>query len=152
MDLYSIAAYVPLSDTLATAGQPTEAQLAAVAAAGFQVVINLALHDDPSYSLNDEAATVSALGMQYVHLPVQFSSQRLETLAAFSAAMDAASERKVLVHCRHNKRVPVFIALHRILRQGWPEQEAFAAMRAVWQPDATWQRFIDDALAARPQR
>lgn len=151
MDLRSVAAYVPLSDTLATAGQPTEAQLAAIAAAGFQVVINLALHDDPSYSLKDEAATVTALGMQYVHLPVEFSSPRLDTLTAFSNAMDAAAGHKVLVHCRHNKRVPVFIALHRILRQGWPEDLAFATMRAVWQPDARWQRFIDEALGAGPR-
>jgi uncharacterized protein (TIGR01244 family) len=146
--LQSIAAYVPLAESLATAGQPSEAQLAAVAAAGFEVVINLALHDDPSYSLKDEAATVAGLGLHYVHIPVAFASPGLDQLAAFSAAMDRTAGRKVLVHCRHNKRVPVFIALHRILRQGWREDEAFAAMRAVWQPDATWQRFIDEALAA----
>ena len=51
---------------LATAGQPTEAQLAAIAADGYHTVINLALHDDPRYSLNDEAGLVQSLGMNYV--------------------------------------------------------------------------------------
>ena len=145
----SIACYVRLSDSLATAGQPTEEELAAVAAAGFEVVINLALHDDPSYSLKDEEATVGALGLNYVHIPVQFNSPCLEEFATFSRAMERAGERKVFVHCRHNKRVPVFVALDRILRQGWPEAEALELMRTVWQPAATWERFIDLALSRR---
>ncbi len=34
------------SATVMTSGQPSEAQLAAIAAAGYEVVINLGLHDD----------------------------------------------------------------------------------------------------------
>ena len=147
--LESIVRFVPVSESLATAGQPSEAQLAAVAAAGFEVVINLALHDDPRYSLRDEASSVAALGMKYIHIPVQFSAPTLDNLAAFVAAMDYANDRKVFVHCAQNKRVPVFIALYRITRQGWPESTALAAMREVWQPDATWEKVIVQAL--RPQ-
>lgn len=145
--LESIPSFVPLSAALASAGQPSEDQLAAIAAAGFKVVINLALHDDPSYSLKDEGASVASLGLHYVHIPVQFASPTPEALAAFSAAMSQAGDSKVFVHCRHNKRVPVFIALDRILRQRWDPAEAFAAMRAVWRPDETWQKFIDETLA-----
>ena len=146
----SIASFVPLTDRLATAGQPTEAQLAAVAAAGFRVVINLALHDDPTYSLKDEAGLAASLGLEYVHIPVQFATPTLEALAAFSSAMQRAGDGKVFVHCRHNKRVPVFIALDRVLRQGWRRDEALAAMRQVWVPDANWQAFIERALDQAP--
>ena len=131
----SIASFVALTDRLATAGQPTEAQLSTVAAAGFGVVINLALHDDPAYSLQDEAGLAASLGLDYVHIPVQFATPTLEALAAFSSAMEEAGDGKVFVHCRHNKRVPVFIALDRVLRQDWPRDEALAAMRQVWVPD-----------------
>jgi protein tyrosine phosphatase (PTP) superfamily phosphohydrolase (DUF442 family) len=144
--LESIVRYVPLSDSLGTAGQPSEAQLAAVAAAGFEAVVNLALHDDPSYSLKDEAATVAALGMEYIHIPVRFSSLTLVELAAFFSAMESIGERRVFVHCVHNKRVPVFIALYRIARQGWSEGAALAAMREIWQPDDIWEHFIARAL------
>ena len=146
-DLESIASFVPLSETLATAGQPTDEQLVAIAAAGFKVIINLGLHDDPSYSLTDERASVASLGLQYVHIPVQFTSPTFQALAAFSAAMSQAGDGKVFVHCRHNKRVPVFVALDRILRQGWDPTEALDAMRTVWRPDETWQKFIDESLA-----
>ena len=144
--LESIVRYVPVSESLATAGQPTEEQLAAVAAAGFEVVVNLALHGDPRYALIDEAMTVASLGMQYVHIPVQFSAPCASDLVAFFDAMERAGPRKVFVHCAHNKRVPVFIALHRIIERGWSEAEALTAMREVWQPDATWEKFIAQAL------
>jgi protein tyrosine phosphatase (PTP) superfamily phosphohydrolase (DUF442 family) len=61
-----------LDPLLLTSGQPSEEQLANAAHQGCAVVINLALHDDPRYSLRDEAGTVRGLGMNYVHSPVQF--------------------------------------------------------------------------------
>jgi protein tyrosine phosphatase (PTP) superfamily phosphohydrolase (DUF442 family) len=86
--LESIVRYVPVSESLATAGQPSEEQLAAVAAAGFEVVVNLALHSDLRYSLKDEAAAVASLGMEYIHIPVQFSSPTTADLTAFFGAME----------------------------------------------------------------
>lgn len=47
----TIRNYRLLNDKLATSGQPSEAHFQAIAAVGYQVVINLALHDDPRYSL-----------------------------------------------------------------------------------------------------
>ena len=84
----SITRYVALGPALASAGQPNEAQIAALAAQGFEVVINLALHDDPRYSLPDEAASVAAVGMDYVHIPVQFAAPNLSQLQAFFEAME----------------------------------------------------------------
>jgi len=63
-----------VDERLLTAGQPNEAQLADAARQGVKVVINLALHDDPRYSLPDERSTVEKLGMSYVHIPVRFEA------------------------------------------------------------------------------
>ena len=127
--------------SLLTSGQPTEAQLSAVARSGVTVVINLAPHTAPS-ALHDEPASVAALGMEYVHIPVVFSAPAEADLLAFFAAMDASRDRKVLVHCAANKRVTAFLGLYRVLKQGWSPDEAFALMHSVWEPDATWSRFI----------
>jgi len=135
---------------LATAGQPTEEQLCAVARDGFEVVINLAMHDDPRYSLEDENASVSSLGMQYVHIPVDFKAPSEFDLHRFFAAMDAHRKRKVLVHCAANMRVTAFLGLYRVLRQGWPTEKAFALMHSVWQPDPVWTAFIADRLERVP--
>lgn len=146
MDITEIHRFAAIEDKLVTAGQPKEACLAAIADAGFETVINLALHDDPRYSIADEAGTVEALGMNYVHIPVQFKAPQLAELDAFCAAMQAAAGQKLFVHCASNYRVPVFLALYRIRCLGWPQEEALAEMRKLWEPDETWQAFITAAL------
>jgi|SRR5438105_10183703 len=131
---------------IGTSGQPSEAQLAAIAADGYRTVINLALHNDARYSLRDERATVEKLRMQYVHIPVQFGSPTAEDLQGFFDAMDAHREEKVWVHCAANMRVTAFLGLYRVRREGWDRDKAFELMRGLWKPDETWSAFIERSL------
>jgi protein tyrosine phosphatase (PTP) superfamily phosphohydrolase (DUF442 family) len=131
---------------LATSGQPTEEQLRSMAVAGYQVVINLALHDDPRYSLEDEASSVRSLGLDYVHIPVQFAAPTIPDLERFFDAMDIHKGQRVWVHCAANMRVTAFLGLYRRLRLGWSEEEAFELMNDVWQPNEVWSAFIRDRL------
>jgi uncharacterized protein (TIGR01244 family) len=146
-ELSSIHNYRAVDDAIGTSGQPTEKQLAAVADAGFRTVVNLALHDDPRYSLPDEAATVRSLGMAYVHIPVQFATPTEQDLLAFFEAMDAHGREKVWIHCAANMRVSAFLGLYRVLRQGWPQDRAFELMRGLWEPNEVWSAFIARMLA-----
>jgi len=141
-ELSAIRNYRAVDELLATSGQPSAAELAAMAAAGFKTVINLALHDDPRYSLPDEAGTVRSLGMGYVHIPVQFSAPTEADLLAFFEAMDEHRGEKVWVHCAANKRVTAFLGLYRVIKEGWPRQRAFQLMHELWQPDDVWAAFI----------
>jgi uncharacterized protein (TIGR01244 family) len=139
--------YRPIDGDLATSGQPDEDQLAAIAAEGYEVIINLALHDDPRYSLPDEAATVRGLGLDYVHIPVQFDAPTVRDLQAFFEAMERHAQRRIWVHCAANMRVTAFLGLFRALRQGYSEERAFEPMRSVWKPNAVWSTFIASQLA-----
>ncbi len=143
-DIYN---YQPVNDRLATAGQPTEAQLVAIAQAGFEVVINLALHTDPRYSLPDEPGLVRSLGLEYVHIPVQFDNPQESDLLAFFAAMDRHSQQKRWVHCAANKRVSAFVGLYQTIQQQQPPEQAFQLMRQIWQPNPVWAGFIAAMLA-----
>ena len=143
-DIYN---YRRVDASLATSGQPTEAQLRAVAADGFKVVINLALHDDPRYSLPDEAGLISSLGLTYVHIPVVFDAPHEAELFEFFAAIDAHQDEKTLVHCAANKRVSTFLGLYRVIRQGWEPEKAFALMNEIWVPDPVWSAFVADTLS-----
>jgi len=151
MQITDIHRFAAIDDMLATAGQPKEGGLAAIASAGFETVINLALHDDPRYAIADEPGVVQSLGMRYVHIPVQFKAPQLADLHAFFEAMEANAGRKVFVHCASNYRVPVFLALYRIQRQVWSREDAFAKMRELWQPDEIWQAFIEAALGDKAE-
>jgi protein tyrosine phosphatase (PTP) superfamily phosphohydrolase (DUF442 family) len=57
----------------ATSGQPTEKQLADIHALGVRHIVNLGLHTHEK-ALPDEAASVSRLGMTYIHIPVDFQN------------------------------------------------------------------------------
>ena len=138
-----------VSPTLATSGQPKEDQLRAIAAAGYEVVVNLALHDDPRYSLPDEAATVRTSGVEYVHIPVQFAKPTREDLDAFFAAMEQHRGKKLWVHCAANMRVTAFLGLYWAVREGWEESRAFELMNSLWKPNEVWASFIAENLERR---
>jgi protein tyrosine phosphatase (PTP) superfamily phosphohydrolase (DUF442 family) len=143
MDLSTITNYLPISDTLGTAGQPTAYQFAAIRAAGYEVVINLALSTSTNALLN-EGDLVAAQGMAYVHIPVVWESPTATDLERFFAAMAQHRGRKVFVHCALNMRVSCFVFLYRVLRLGVPAETAWLDVLAIWEPDEVWQRFVDE--------
>jgi uncharacterized protein (TIGR01244 family) len=138
--------YRYVDEFLSTSGQPSVEQLKSIAEAGFTTVINLALHDDPRYSLPDEAGTITALGLSYIHIPVQFTAPTEQDLLAFFNAMDEHQGEKVWVHCAANMRVSAFLGLYRVIRQGWEVEPAFELMRSLWQPNEVWSLFIASSL------
>lgn len=135
---------VQVSERVATAGQPTEEQLLAIAADGYAAVINLGLQD-PRYCLADERASVQAAGMAYCHIPVQFGAPRQDQLDAFFAAMDSNADRKVFVHCAANYRVSCFMALYGQARWNWSGEQAQRLINTTWQPDDVWRAFMATA-------
>jgi protein tyrosine phosphatase (PTP) superfamily phosphohydrolase (DUF442 family) len=144
MPLDDIKNFIAVSDRLGTAGQPSEAQLGDVAAAGYDVVVNLGLLD-PRYCLADEAGTVASLGLAYEHIPVDFNAPQADDLRRFVDVMDAAGDKKVFVHCAANYRVSSFVALYGETRLGWSPEQADAHIRRIWEPNPTWTQFIADA-------
>jgi protein tyrosine phosphatase (PTP) superfamily phosphohydrolase (DUF442 family) len=146
MPLDDIKNFIAVSDRLGTAGQPTETQLQDVAAAGFEVVVNLGLLD-PRYCLADEAGSVERLGLAYHHIPVDFTAPQPADLDRFFDVMDASRGKKVFVHCAANYRVSGFVALYHEARENWTAQQGDAHVRRVWEPNDTWTRFIAESRA-----
>jgi protein tyrosine phosphatase (PTP) superfamily phosphohydrolase (DUF442 family) len=144
--LTDIDNYLPISDTLATAGQPTEEQFTDIRHAGFEVVVNLALPTSTN-ALVDEPAIVAAHGMTYYPIPVLWEQPTAADFEQFQAVLTHSADQKILVHCAMNMRVSAFVYIHRRL-SGVPEAIAAADLAKIWQPNATWQQFIDAMLAA----
>ena len=131
----------PVDGAPATAGQPDEAEVRALVAAGTEVVINLGILD-PRYCLPDEAGLVLSLGMAYHHLPVAFDAPTRDDLARFFGLMEGAGERSVLVHCAANYRAICFVALLGEARLGWTRKQADVYISRVWKPDPVWKDFL----------
>jgi protein tyrosine phosphatase (PTP) superfamily phosphohydrolase (DUF442 family) len=134
-----------IGERVGTAGQPTEEQFRIVREAGFETVINLALPTSDN-ALAEEGSIVTGLGMSYVHIPVDFKAPTAADFRAFCGVMEAFDGRRVFVHCAANMRVSAFVFLYRVLRQGVNVADADKDLRAIWQPDEIWSRFIQDRL------
>ena len=147
MTIEDIYNYLFLTDTLSSSGMPTVEQMASVAEAGVQVVINLAPHDVPN-AVPNEAELVHSLGMQYINIPVNWNTPTKDGLNKFMDAMDEHKGRKVLVHCEANFRASAFVSMYRILREGWRVDDALEVMHRIWDEDAypVWKMFIEDTL------
>jgi protein tyrosine phosphatase (PTP) superfamily phosphohydrolase (DUF442 family) len=144
MAIEDIRNFVPVSERLATGGQPSEQQVRELSAAGFEVVVNLGLLD-PRYCLADEAGLVESLGAAYFHIPVDFKAPRSEDLEKFFDVMEGSRDKNVFVHCAANYRVSSFIALYGQAKLGWPAEDADAHIRRVWEPNDVWAKFIETA-------
>lgn len=143
--LQALPSFLAMTERFGTAGQPSAEQFELVAKSGYDTVINLAKADSPG-ALPDEAERVQRLGLEYVHIPVEFGAPAREDLRRFFEAVDARPGRRLFVHCIANKRVSAFLFLYRVLRLGERVSEAELALHRIWVPDAVWQEFIDRSL------
>ncbi len=146
-DPSSIYHWHRLDGRTTTSGQPSEAQLADLAALGVRTVINLGLHTHEK-ALPDEAASVRTLGMTYVHIPVDFKDPTEQDFSAFCTAMECAAAAAVHVHCIANYRVSAFFYRYRREVLGVDEATARGDLAKVWKPDAVWRAFIARTHAA----
>ena len=139
--------YLFYNNKLSSSGMPTAEQMKSVAEAGVQLVINLAPHDVPK-AIPNETELVESLGMQYINIPVNWGTPTRDGLNIFMDAMDANQDKKIHVHCEANFRASAFVAMYRILRLGWKDEETMEVMHSIWDEDAypVWKIFIEDVM------
>ncbi len=143
MSTSDIRNYRKVNDQVITGGQPTEEQLKAVAADGFEAVINLATID-PRYSLPDEESLAHSLDMSYHHIPVEWENPKESDFEEFEKAMKELPAQKILIHCAANFRVMAFYSLYAMKNLGWSETQADAFRASVWAGSKypIWEKFI----------
>ena len=143
-DIYN---FLALSETLFTGGMPKADELTDAAQHGVEMVINLAPHE-VSNALPGETELVTSLGMEYINIPVIWNTPTKDGLDRFMDLMDENKDKKILVHCQANFRATAFVALYRILRQGWHADDAMAGMHKIWDAEdyPIWKMFIEENL------
>jgi protein tyrosine phosphatase (PTP) superfamily phosphohydrolase (DUF442 family) len=139
-----------ITDSLATAGQPTIEQFEAIRREGYDAIINLALPSS-DHAIPNEGSIVSALNMTYTHIPVNFEQPSTKDFGRFCEMMAALRGKRVFVHCAANKRVAAFVFLHKRIVEQIPAADAQRDLGAVWEPNETWKRFIQEQLSLAQQ-
>ncbi len=147
MDISGAFNFVKIDSDLTTSGLPTIEQIKGLSAQGYQAVINL-LPNDAEYAVEGEAAAISAQGLAYHYIPVDYSNPQYSDFVEFVAAMDAHAGQCLHVHCAANYRVSVFYALYAHLKGEWDSERMRAHMHALMNPAdyPPWPEFIEDVL------
>ncbi len=144
--LETIRQYRKINDKLHTSAQPYAEEFKLIKRAGVEMVINLARTDSPD-AIANEAQIVKQNELDYIHIPVDFKKPETTDLVSFFNVMEEHYDKNILVHCAYNWRVSCFVYLYRILKQECDLEIAKNDMLAIWEPDDTWQSFIDSCLS-----
>lgn len=134
------------SNSFASSGQPTREQFQTLADNGFERVVYIAFTNNQN-ALSDADQLVKSLGMEYMHVPVDFNNPLPDDFYAFADSMQRNTGKKTLLHCQVNARATAFSFLYRVIYEDVPVAEAKADMNTVWQPNAVWRDFIFEVLA-----
>jgi len=135
--------YTPL---YASAGQPSREQLQLLGAENFERIVYIAFSTSHG-AIADEDKLVKDLGMDYLHIPVDFAHPQPDEFHAFADYLQRAPNKKTLLHCQVNFRATAFSFLYRVIYQAVPVAQAKADMNTVWQPDTVWRDFIFAVMA-----
>jgi len=144
-ELSEIRNYIEYSPTFASAGQPSQEQLALLPDAGFERVVYIAFSNSRG-AIADEDAIVKELGMDYVQVPVIWDAPTPSDFYAFAGAMQREPARKTLLHCQANYRASAFSFLYRVLYENVSVAEAKADMNSIWTPNENWTQLILQVL------
>jgi len=133
--------YIKINELISTSGQPKTEQFKQIANDGFEVVINLALHDS-SNAIENEDKVVTSFGMSYIHIPVSFEEPRLSDLKLFINTLQVLGSNKVWVHCAKNYRVSAFMYVYHKYVLNTPFDEVDLSMFNKWSPSEIWQALM----------
>lgn len=132
-DLPDIINWRRVDGQITTSGQPTEAQLADIQNLGVTHIVNLGPHTNKG-ALADEPASVAALGMTYVFIPVDFENPTQDNFDQFQSILaDLAGKPSIFIAYITPVSQRFFIATNRHRRQ----------------PPSAWNPFGDRAVFGR---
>ncbi len=140
-----ISNYVKYNENFASSGQPTVSEFKLVKESGVEQVIYLAFNNNHT-AIKDEDRVVIELGMDYIHIPIDFRNPTLRNFQTFLAVMER-SPVNTLLHCQVNYRASTFSFLYRVIYLKEPVHVAKEALDSVWEPSPIWFEYIKDVLA-----
>jgi len=138
----NILNYIKVNKQISIAGQPTKEQFETIAKEGFDVVINLAMHNKGA--LKKEDKIVSKNGMLYFHLPITWKNPELDRLELFVKLLEMLEKenQKVFIHCIMNYRASIFMHVYK--RRVWKDEGTLVAPKG-YTPNKVWKRILDES-------
>jgi uncharacterized protein (TIGR01244 family) len=138
-----------LESTVACAGATTPESMRAVKDIGFASVVNLREASEPNADVEAEANAAKAVGLRYVHLPLNRESPDPAVADRFVTAARDPANQPMLIHCASGNRAAAMWLIKRAVIGGWPIDRATAEAERLGLEHEQWKKFATDYVKAR---
>lgn len=112
-----------------------------IAKENYEIVINLAVANSEG-KIENEDDIVTNLGMNYIHIPVEFLDPTHKNLKDFIEILSSLSKKKVWLHCIMNYRASAFMYVYHKYILKTPFEDINLKVFEEWSPDKKWQAIM----------
>ena len=129
-------------DAVVACGGATETSaLEALKNDGFKAVINLRQASEAGANIEENAARAKALGLNYVHLPLNAQAPDNKIVDQFLATVANKANQPVFIHCGSANRVGAMWLIKRVVQDGWPVEQATEEAKLIGLRSAPLEQF-----------
>ena len=131
MERPGITNFTKVDAVVACGGATDTAALEALKNDGFKAVINLRQATEQGANVEENATRAKALGLNYIHLPLNGQSPDAKVVDDFLAAVANKANQPVFIHCASASRVGALWLVKRVLQDGWSTDKATAEAKLI---------------------
>ncbi len=143
--LHAISNFSLISDNLSTSGMPYSSQFRWIQKAGFDHVISL---NEGDYTFERDSLT--KFGITFSQIEVSSKNPSPELFKTFVEDMKDNQGKKILVHCKTNRKASAFVYAYRVNELNADQKEAYKMTYMMWEPHGgfpdAWNSFFKDVL------
>ncbi len=119
-----IVNFAKVESTVACAGATSPAGLADVKKQGFASVLNLRIATEQGADIPAATAAAQALGLTYIHLPMNTASPDPALVDGFLKAVTEKKNQPVFIHCASANRAAALWMIKRLVIDKWDADKA----------------------------
>ncbi|MEX0880392.1 MAG: protein tyrosine phosphatase family protein [Thermoanaerobaculia bacterium] len=139
-----IERFYRIDERVAVGAQPTPAQMAALADAGFRAVVNLRLESE--FDAEPVALAARDAGLAYLPVPMSSTEPTDAAVEQFLRVTDDAAVYPVFIYCATANRATALWMVRRVLREGWAPADAEAEAERAGLKSAAMRDFARDYI------
>jgi len=136
-----IANYTKVDAVVACGGATDTAALEGLKSDGFKAVINLRQSSEAGANIEENAARATALGLNYIHIPLNAQAPETKSIDDFLAAVNNKANQPVFIHCGSANRVGAVWLVKRVLQDGWAIDKATEEAKLIGLRSAALEQF-----------
>lgn len=144
-----IVNFARVESTVACAGATSPAALAEVKRQGFASVLNLRMASEQGADVEGAAAAARALGLTYIHLPMNSASPDPGLVDGFLKVVTDKKNQPVFIHCASANRAAALWMIKRLVVDKWDADKAGTEAAALGLTSPALKTFAQEQAAQR---